>query len=157
MEYNQKWNFSKMQPLAVYDSIVTREGMLVIPQDCLTDLFLDGTTVVLTNSLDKGAIVLYTPNAFDDVKSNLSYLNSIDPTARALKKRILGEAIDIMINNGIIEMPPEYMESLGLSSMHTISGNPASFNIKILKYSWKIEIYTIEAYENIRFETEDTE
>ena len=157
MEYNQKWNFPKMQPWAVYDSIVTSEGMLVIPQDCLTGMFLDGTTVVLTNSLDKGAIALYTPNAFDDVKSNLGCLNSMDRMARALKMRIIGEALDIKINKGNIEIPAEYMESLGLSFEQTASRNHTSFNVKILKYPEKIEIYTIAAYQNIRFETENVE
>ena len=51
---------------------------------------LMGTDLVVTNSLDKGYLCVYSKEHFDSIKDQLSKLNSMDNNVRTIQRAIVG-------------------------------------------------------------------
>lgn len=139
------YKFPRMQPDAVYTSVITKDGDLTLPEDCLSNKPIsEDDSFVLTNSLEDGIICLYSMQDFDDIRKNLDQLNSMDLNARRLKRRVVGEAVTVRINGRVINVLSEYLVRLGFDVY-----NQTEFPVMLLKYRNRIEITSIAVYETI--------
>ena len=137
MEYYDMWKRNTENIEAVYTSSVTKDGVLTLPEECLTGM--DGLSFVLTNYLIEGILSLYTEDAFNDIKERLERSNMLDPTIRMIRRLVIGEAIEITMNkNGRINIGPEFRLRLGLGEDRD--------SVRLLKYPDKIEIMAEELY-----------
>lgn len=146
------WKLPIYRPEEVYSSIITPKGGLTLPEECLTVEGLEDSSdsFVLTNSLQEGIICLYKKNDFDVVVSNIKLLNSMDSVVRSIRRRLIGEAMVIRIdNNRHIEMSYEHLARLGFEPSIAPDENETGFPIMILKYPNRIEITSREVYEKI--------
>lgn len=150
---NYSIKLPRVQPDSVYTAVITKDGELTLPEGCLTDKTESGNrsdSIVITNSLEDGIIWLYTLDAFDEVCANLAKLNSIDINARNIKRRIIGGAVTVSIDEKRhIRVTSEYMAKLGFVTIQDNANDQNDFPIMILKYHNRIEITSIDAYKTI--------
>lgn len=138
------------EPLAVFSSVITRDGKLVLPPECLTDVFQMESapvTAFLTNSLKKGFLSLYPSDTFNKIEENFQQLNHLDPKVRRLRMLIIAEAIPLEISkeNGI-EVIPLQMGRLGFDP----DKETGPFPVTLLKHEHKIEIVSSAAYKSAK-------
>lgn len=149
------WN----EPDAIYPSVITKDGVLTLPEECLTDKIRageDAEPVVITNFLDEGVLCLYSADDFDSVKSQIDCLNSLDPNVRKLKRGIIGESVEIRINEDRqINVSPELMMRLGFDPNQTDEAKQTSFPVMLLVYPTRVLIASTIAYERIMKELEE--
>ena len=73
-----------------------------------------GETVVVTNSLDKGYLCVYTPERFDRIKEDTKAWNTVEPRVRKMKREIFGEALYTKVDSqGRITVSNELWEKIG--------------------------------------------
>ena len=73
-----------------------------------------GDTVVVTNSLDKGYLCVYTLARFDEVKRDTNGWNSVKPEVRKMRRAIIGEALYTKVDSaGRITVTNELWERIG--------------------------------------------
>lgn len=144
------YKFPRMQPDAVYTSVITKDGDLTLPEECLSNKPIsEDDSFVLTNSLEDGIICLYSMQDFDDIRKNLDKLNSMDLNARRLKRRVVGEAVTVRINGRVINLLSEYLVKLGFDPDQEDGNNQTDFPVMLLKYLNRIEITSSAVYETI--------
>lgn len=144
------YKFPRMQPDAVYTSVITKDGDLTLPEECLSNKPIsEDDSFVLTNSLEDGIICLYSMQDFDDIRKNLDKLNSMDLNARRLKRRVVGEAVTVRINGRVINVLSEYLVKLGFDPNQEARNNQTDFPVMLLKYLNRIEITSSAVYETI--------
>ena len=99
-----------------------------------------GETVVVTNSLDKGYLCVYTMERFEQIKRDTKSWNTVNPNARKIKRAILGEALITKVDSqGRISVSNELWENIG--------AKPGD-EICIFDEDDKLEICTKEFYNN---------
>lgn len=91
-----------------------------------------GPELVVTNSLDKGYLWVYSKERFDSVKNEFSKFNSFDKAARKIRREIIGEALEVSLDSqGRIPVSAELWER--------ISANPGD-EICVFNDDDKLEI-----------------
>lgn len=148
--YGLNLEFLEHEPLAVYSAVITRDGKLVFPPECLTDVFQIESapvTAVLTNSLKKGFLSLYPSDKFDEIIEEIRCLNIMNPKVRRLERLIISEAVPLEISkeNGM-EVDPEQMERLGFDP----DKETGPFPVTLLKHENKIEIVPSSVYSSAK-------
>ena len=134
-------NLPPKQPEAVFSSVVTKDGFLTLPKECLTGV--NSGSLIITNSWEEGILCLYTPESFAVVRHGLESLNMIDPKARLLRRLIIASAEKIEVDTeGRIQIDPEFFKNLGFDPEHD-----TSFSVVILKLENRIEIVSGASYE----------
>lgn len=155
MDYYDLWKRATENIVASYTSVITDNGGLVLPKDCLAgkEVEEDGYPVFLTNSLAEGILCIYSYDAFDEVCNILSRLNVMDQNVRCLKRRIIGEATKEKIDkSGHINIEAELLARLGFDTNKSIKKDQTGFPVTILEYPNKIEIVSSTLYEKIKAE-----
>lgn len=136
---------SRNNVVRTYYSGITKDGDLTLPEECLKGIALaDGEcTVIVTNSPKEYILCLYTLDSFADVRKNLESLNSMDPAVRSIKRRIIGEAEEVVMDkSGHIRIGPEFLMRLCFASdWFEKRGRPA-FTVVLTEYPDRIEIGT---------------
>jgi MraZ protein len=100
---------------------------------------LMGTDLVVTNSLDKGYLCVYSKEHFDSIKDQLSKLNSMDNNVRTIQRAIVGEALEVSTDSqGRISITNELWER--------INANPGD-EICVFDIMGKLDICTRSFYE----------
>ena len=90
---------------------IDAKGRLFVPTR-QRDTF--GDTVVVTNSLDRGYLCVYTEARFDRIKEDTKSWNAVDAKTRVIKRAILGEALYTKIDSqGRIAVSNELWEKIG--------------------------------------------
>ena len=149
------WKIPRYRPDAAYRAVLSKDGRITIPKECITDLIHARDNIVswfLTNSLEEGILCLYTSEDFENVKEQLGRLNSMDINARNVKKWIIGEAVNIRLDSRRrIKIYSEHLMRLGIES----TSYSASFPVMVLKYPNRIEIMLNTVYERIQKEFRD--
>ena len=143
MEEDYKWKKTSEDIVASYTSVITKDGDLILPEECLTEIFQAGTdsTVVLTNSLTNGSVSLYTHAAFTKVCEDINSTYLMGTASRMLKRHIIGESVDVNIDkSGHIKMEPEFLMRIGLDMNQDALKLRKDSPVKILKYPTRIEI-----------------
>ncbi len=131
---------------AKYTAEIT-DGYLTLPMDCLKDL--NTKSLILSFSWEEGKICLYTSESYENVRCNLNRLNAMEPKARALKRRIIGCAVEIDINDeNRIHIGPEFLTELGLGTTREMIKN-GTLSVVILKYSYVIMIISSSLFEEL--------
>ena len=155
MESNSKWNYPKRQPIDIYTSAITSDGILVLPKECLNDFCdeNDSENYVLTNSWEEGVICVYHTDAFEDIISNFSKLNLLDSRIRSLRRRIIGESVNIKITDGTLTIFPTFLMSLGFDVDQEANRIHSPFQVTILKFPEKIEIVSTASFEGNKLVT----
>ena len=116
---------------------IDAKGRLFVPTR-QRDTF--GETVIVTNSLDKGYLCVYTPERFERIKEDLKTLNVVDPRARIVRRAIIGEALYTKVDSqGRIAVSNELWVKIG--------AKPGD-EICIFDENDKLEICTKEFYDN---------
>lgn len=70
-----------------------------------------GDEVVVTNSLDKGYLCVYSKEHFKHITEQIGKLNTMDPKARKVKRAIIGEACEVTVDaQGRIAVSAELWE-----------------------------------------------
>ena len=116
---------------------IDAKGRLFVPTR-QRDTF--GDTVVVTNSLDRGYLCVYTEERFDRIKEDTKSWNAVDPKTRVIKRAILGEALYTKIDSqGRIAVSNELWEKIG--------ARPGD-EICIFDEDDKLEICTKAFYDN---------
>ena len=87
-------------------SRIDTEGRLHIPAELHEIL---GDKIIITNGLDRGYLCMYTPTCFDNIKQQLSTLNSMDVNVRRVNRLIVGEAAIVDINSDHAIVVPDYL------------------------------------------------
>lgn len=148
--YYSIWKRSLENIEAVYNSVISEDGMLSLPVECLTSIFQSGDpSGILTNSLAEGVLSLYSHETFEEICRSLRCLNIMDPKVRRLKRRIIGESVEIKINKGQIKIQPEQLSKLNLDSKIDELCGQTVFPIVILKYSSRFEIISSTRYNEL--------
>jgi len=99
-----------------------------------------GTEVVVTNSLDKGYLCVYTASDFEEIKEQLSNLNSVKQGVRVMKRVIIGEAVETNIDSqGRLTVTPELWDRIGANKGDEIC---------VFDVGNKLEICTRAFYDN---------
>ena len=153
MDYYDLWKRATHNILARYTSVITREGVLILPKEYFAgkNVEEDGYSVFLTNSLAEGILCIYSQNAFDETRNALSRLNSMDQNVRYLKRRIIAEAIkDKIDKSGHINIEGEFLTRLGFDTNQGVSKEQTGFPVMILEYPNKIEIVSSTLYEELK-------
>lgn len=153
MDFYDLWKRATKNIETRYTSIITKEGVLILPKECLAgkNVEEDGYPVFLTNSLAEGILCIYSYNAFDEVCNALGRLNSMDQNVRYLKRRIIGEAIKGKIDkSGHINIEAELLTRLGFGSNKGMNKSQTGFPVAILEYPNKIEIVSSTLYEKLK-------
>lgn len=89
---------------------IDAKGRFFIPSK-LKERF--GGDVVVTNSLDKGYLSVYTAEAFKEVERQLDELNSMDPNVRRIQRFIAGEALEVNVDSqGRLSVTSELWERI---------------------------------------------
>ncbi len=89
---------------------IDAKGRFFIPSK-LKERF--GGDVVITNSLDKGYLSVYTAEAFKEVERQLDELNSMDPNVRRIQRFIAGEALEVSVDSqGRLSVTSELWERI---------------------------------------------
>lgn len=89
---------------------IDAKGRFFIPSK-LKERF--GGDVVVTNSLDKGYLSVYTAEAFKEVERQLDELNSMDPNVRRIQRFIAGEALEVSVDSqGRLSVTSELWERI---------------------------------------------
>ena len=116
---------------------IDAKGRFFIPSK-LKEKF--GGDVVVTNSLDKGYLSVYTAEAFLNVKKQLDDLNSMDPNVRRLQRYIAGEALELSVDSqGRLAVSSELWERIG--------AKPGD-DICVFEVLGKLDICTKSFYDN---------
>lgn len=72
-----------------------------------------GDEVVVTNSLDKGYLSVYSKEHFDHIAEQIRKLNSMDSKVRTIKRAIIGEAAEVTVDSqGRIAVSAELWERI---------------------------------------------
>ena len=131
---------------AMYTANIS-DGYLTLPLECLKDL--NSKSIFITFSREEGMLCLYSPESFENVRHNLDCLNLLDPKVRLLKRRIIGRAVEIEINDeNQVYIHPEFLTELGFGTNQETIENE-TFSVVILKYSYAILIVSSSLYEEI--------
>lgn len=100
--------------MARYTHKSDAKGRLFIPAKLRDSL---GGTVVVTRSLDRGYLAIYTEEQFDHVREQLAQLPGTDQRARQLRRFIVGEAIRCDLDaQGRIGISEELWQEIGVSA-----------------------------------------
>ena len=150
-EYFNIWKRSLENIEGVYDSVISEDGKLSLPNECLMSTFQTEDTLsgLLTNSLAEGVLCLYSKESFEETCRNLGCLNIIDPAVRRLKKRIIGEAVEVEIKKGQIKIQPAQLSRLNLDLKIDEFCGQTVFPVVILEHSNRIEIISSALYDKI--------
>lgn len=153
MDYYDLWKRATHNILARYTSVITKEGVLILPKECLAGKIIeeDGYPVFLTNSLAEGLLCIYSIDSFDETCNALSRLNSMDQNVRYLKRRIIAEAIkDKIDKSGHVNIEDEFLTRLGFDTNQGVNKEQTEFPVMILEYPNKIEIVSSTLYEELK-------
>ena len=149
-DYDFCYEFPEHEPLAVFSSVITRDGDLVLPPDCLTDVFQTENfpvPAVLTYSWKKGFLSLYPAETFEQIVEEFQQLNKLNPKVRLLYRMIVIEAVPLEISKESgITVIPEQMERLGFDP----DKESGPFPVTLLKHEHKIEIVSSAAYSSAK-------
>lgn len=134
-----------------YDALYTAEitnGYLTLPMECLKDM--NSGLLIITFSWEQGIVCLFTPESFDEAKSNIDRLNFMDSAARAVRRRVIGSAKDVnIINETSIHIDPEFLDDLGLDT--SLEGKDKEpFSVVILKHINRISIASSALFEKCK-------
>ena len=89
---------------------IDAKGRFFVPSKQKDEL---GEEVVVTNSLDKGYLCVYSREHFEFLKSQIGKLNSMDPNVRRIKRAIIGEAMELRIDSqGRLSVSSELWERI---------------------------------------------
>ena len=89
---------------------IDAKGRFFVPSKQKDEL---GEEVVVTNSLDKGYLCVYSREHFEYLKSQIGKLNTMDPNVRRLKRAIIGEAMELRIESqGRLSVSSELWERI---------------------------------------------
>ncbi|SCW32672.1 MraZ protein [Ruminococcaceae bacterium YRB3002] len=90
---------------------IDAKGRLFVPTK-QRDTFVD--TVIVTNSLDKGYLCVYTPERFERIKEDTKSWNAVNPATRIIRRAIFGEALETKVDSqGRIAVSNELWENIG--------------------------------------------
>lgn len=143
MEDKYTWKNPTENIVASYTSVITKDGDLILPEECLKEILQAGTdsTVIITNSLTDGSVSLYTQAAFKKVCEDIDSTFLMGSASRMLKRHIVGESMDVDIDKrGHIRIEPEFLKRIGLDMDQDTLKLRKDFPVKILKYPTRIEI-----------------
>ncbi|MDD2392452.1 MAG: hypothetical protein PHN99_00300 [Eubacteriales bacterium] len=119
-----------------YQHIVDAKGRIFIPSKIRDDL---GKRVYITRSLDTQCLSGYTPEQFNDIRTQLGQLSGTDPMVRRLRREILGEAILCdMDSQGRVSITEELWSSVGVT---------AGTNVYVIYLFDKFEIWPAAEYD----------
>jgi len=122
-----------------YQHTVDSKGRIFIPSKVREDL---GKQIYITLSLDDPCLSGYTPEQLNYIREQLHQLPGTDPKVRALRRRILGEAILCDIDaQGRVTITDELWKSVN------ISGGDAVYIIYLFD---KMEIWSKDEYDKER-------
>jgi MraZ protein len=72
-----------------------------------------GDEVVVTNSLDKGYLCVYSKEHFEHIAEQIRKLNSMDSKVRIIKRALIGEAVEVTVDSqGRIAVSAELWERI---------------------------------------------
>ena len=98
---------------------------------------------------EEGMLRLYSPESFENVRHNIECLNFLNPKVRLLKRRIIGCAVEIEINDeNQVYIHPEFLTELGFGTNQETIENE-TFSVVILKYSYVILIVSSSLFEEV--------
>lgn len=151
MEEYYIWKRSLENVEAVYSSVISEDGKLSLPEECLMSIFQAGDVIsgILTNSLAEGGLSLYSHETFEEICRNLNYLNIMDQKVRRLKRRIIGDSVEVKINKGQIKIQPEQLVRLNIEPKKDEFSGQTVFPVVILEYSNRIEIISSATYNDL--------
>ena len=145
-------NISRLTPEAVFPAVITADGEFMLPGECLTgdiNMGEGADPFVLTNSLDKDILSLYTRAAFEEVCNQINGLDMVVPNKRVIERRIIGEAAEVFIDeNRCIKINPEWLLKMGFDT-EQVSGGLKDFPVMILKFKTKLAITSVPVYEKL--------
>ena len=101
---------------------------------------LMGTDLVVTNSLDKGYLCVYSKEHFDSIKDQLSKLNSMDNNVRTIQRAIVGEALEVSTDSqGRISITNElWRESMQIQATRFVFSTLWGSSIYVLVASMRV-------------------
>lgn len=155
MDFYYLWKKATDNIVTIHTSVITKDGVLTLPKECLAGRCVedDGYPIILTNSLAEGVLCIYSYAAFDEIHENLRRLNYMDSNVRYLVRRILGEAIETLIDkSGNIKIEAELLSRLGFDTDQSPNDDKTKFPVTLLVYPNKIEIVSSTLYEEIKAE-----
>ena len=127
-----------------YQHIVDSKGRIFVPSKIRDDL---GKRIYITRSLDTQCLSGYTPEQFNDIRSQLSMLSGTDPMVRRLRREILGEAILCdMDSQGRISITDELWSSIGVKT---------GSDVYVIYLFDKFEIWSATAYDTERMKASE--
>jgi len=122
--------------LARYTNKIDSKGRVFVPSKLRDSM---GKSIVVTLSLDKGYLSVYTEERFAHIRQQFESLNSIDPKVRRVMRLIIGEALVCDLDSqGRISVSSELWE-------HIETG--ASEEISIIDLGDKLDICSKTFYE----------
>lgn len=116
-------------------SRIDTEGRFRIPAELHEIL---GDKVIITNGLDRGYLCMYTPTYFDNIKQQLSTLNSMDANVRRVNRLIVGESAIVNIDSDHVIIVPYYLLERIEATVDT--------DLYIFVYDNKCEICACDTY-----------
>lgn len=139
MESTQKRKtyFSQMEIVVARDTKrIDAKGRFIVSAR-LKELL--GNDMVVTNSLDRGYLCVYSQTHFETIKQQLGKLNSMDPNVRKINRAIVGEALELTADSqGRLSISAELWEKIG--------ANPGD-EICVFDVMGKLDICTKSFYE----------
>lgn len=144
--YNNLMRYPAENPLAIYHAVMSKDRRITLPKGCLLDMHPndDGSyPAVLSNSFEDNCIFICTREHFKVITGNLASLNAMDPAMRIIKRRILGDAVELCADKRRrIRIYSRFMETLGFDGCRP-------FSVTILKYPEMIKIVPADGYKDL--------
>jgi MraZ protein len=105
--------------LARYTNKVDSKGRIFVPSKLRDSM---GKSIVVTLSLDKGYLSVYTEERFAHIRQQFEALNSMDPKVRRVMRLIIGEALPCELDSqGRISVSSELWEHIESGPSEEIS------------------------------------
>ncbi len=105
--------------MARFTNKVDAKGRFFLPAKLRENM---GSRIVVTLSLDKGYLSVYTEERFSHIRRQIESLNSMDPQVRRVTRYIIGEALTCDLDaQGRVSVSSELWEHIGTGPLEEIS------------------------------------
>ena len=123
-----------------YRTVITKQGYISLPKECIANDMDNPSSFILTDSMN-GGLCLYTREDFKNMQSEINKLNSLNPQARELKRRLVGNASVVFIEKRrCIKIPSELLLILGIDTNQDEIKKRKFFRVMLIKHPHRIEI-----------------